>query len=281
MLIDTHTHVQFRGFKDEVEDVMKRALDSSVIVVNVGTQKDTSTEAVNMLSKYKENVYAVIGLHPLHTFSQHVDEEESSFQTREETFDYEYYKALALNPKVIGIGECGLDYYRLPDDEDHEKIKQLQRDAFNAQIKLALELNKVLCVHTRPTGGSQDAYNDLFEILQKVKAENSNFKFEVHCYTGNLENAKRFVSIGGLIGINGILTFDRSGVAEEVVKNIPLENLLLETDAPYLTPKPHRGKKNEPSYVKYVAEKIAQIKQISTEEVAEVTTSNAKKLFNI
>ena len=281
MLVDTHTHVQFRGFQGETDEVMKRAMDAGVVVINVGTQKDTSREALEMLDRYQHGVYAVVGLHPIHTFSQHVDEEESSFLTREEVFDYEYYKLLATNPRVVGIGECGLDYYRLSENEDHEQVKLLQRTAFEAQIKLALELDKVLCVHTRPSSGSMDAYDDLYEILRAVKAAHPNLRFEVHCYTGNLEGAKKFVELGGYIGINGILTFDRTGVAAEVVRGIPLERILLETDAPYLTPNPFRGKRNEPLYIKHIAEKIAEVRNITFEEVAKATSENAISLFNL
>ncbi len=278
MLVDTHTHVQFRGFKEEANLVMSRALEAGVIVINVGTQKDTSKEAVDMLSKYPNDVYAVVGLHPIHTYSQYVDEEESSFLTREEVFDYEYYKELALNPRVVGIGECGLDYYRLSEIEDVAKIKKLQNEAFELQIRLALELNKVLCIHTRPSPGSMDAYEDLYKLISSY----SRFpKFEVHCYTGNLEYAKKFVDLGGFIGVNGIITFDKTGIAEEVVKNIPLERILLETDAPYLTPMPLRGKKNEPSYIRFVAEKIASVRGESLMQVESITTENAKKLFSL
>jgi len=282
MLVDTHTHVQFRGFKEEADQVMNRALEAGVIVINVGTQKDTSKEAVDMLSKYPNNVYAVVGLHPIHTYSQYVDEEESSFLTREEVFDYEYYKELASNPRVVGIGECGFDYYRLSENEDPARIKKLQLDAFMSQIKLALELDKVLCIHTRPSPGTMDAYQDLAELISSFVNRHSPFpKFEVHCYTGNLEYARKFVSLGGYIGVNGIVTFDKTGIAEEVVKNIPLESILLETDAPYLTPMPLRGKKNEPSYIRFVAEKIASVRGESLMQVESITTENAKKLFSI
>lgn len=297
MLVDTHTHVQFRGFSGQVAEVMHRALENDVVVINVGTQKFTSSEAVEMLSRYPENVYAVVGLHPLHTFTQFVDEEESQVLTREEEFDYAYYKNLAKHEKVVGIGECGLDYYRLDDVKvlgevgdfktdsvkinlSIEKIKERQKQVFEAQIKLALELNKVLCIHTRPSRGSMDAYIDLYNILLEKKNEfGDKLKFEVHCYTGNAEYALKFVELGGFIGVNGILTFDKTGVSESVVEALPLNRILLETDAPYLTPLPFRGKRNEPSFVKYVALKIAQVKEVSYEEVEKITSENARGLF--
>ena len=281
MLIDTHAHVQFSGFKDEADEIMQRALDAGMVVVNVGSQIDTSTEAVKMLDKFSERVYAVVGLHPEHTFKHTLDEEESHFETRQEDFNYEAYKALAQNPKVVGIGECGLDYFRFEEGSDIVKIKEQQRLAFDQQIKLALELDKALVVHCRPSSGTVDAYEDLVEILTRVKQENSQLRFEVHCFTGTLAVAQKFVELGGYLGLNGIITFDKTGTSEEVVKNIALDNIILETDCPYLSPVPLRGKRNEPLNVKYVAEKIAEWKNVSFEEVENKTTENAKSLFNL
>lgn len=291
--IDTHTHVNLRAFKEDANETIQRALDAGVGVVNVGTQIDTSRQAVELLKDFPENVWAVIGLHPSHTFAHDFeDEEEVKFKTREEHFDANLYRELAQDARVIGIGECGLDYYRLPEDRSHDEIKQLQRTAFDEQIKLALELDKALCVHCRPSDGTMDAYEDLLEIIKSVKhpeqsgtpgvwVEGSNLRFEIHCYTGDAATARKFVEIGAYIGLNGIITFDKTTRSEEVVKAVPLENIILETDAPYLTPKSYRGKRNEPSYLPEVAEKIAYWKNVSVEVVAQVTTQNAKKLFKI
>jgi TatD DNase family protein len=282
MLIDTHSHINLRAFKDDAAETMQRALDAGVVVVNVGTQIDTSREAVKLLEQFPEHVYAVIGLHPVHTYKHdYEDEEEVKFKTREEGFDYESYKQLAQNDRVVGIGECGLDYYRLPDDRDHSEIKTKQREAFLAQVKLAGELDKALCIHCRPSQGTVDAYEDILEIMEEVKLRNPEFRFEIHCYTGDLATAQKFIRLGAFIGLNGIITFDKTGRSEEVVKGIPLEFMVLETDAPYLTPLPFRGQRNEPSYLKFVAEKIAEWKGESVEKVAEVTTENARQLFNI
>lgn len=299
-LIDTHTHINLRAFKDDATETIQRALDSGVGVINVGTQIDTSREAVKLLEQFPENVFAVVGLHPTHTYTHdYEDDEEVKFKTREEGFDYESYKALAQNPRVIGIGECGLDYYRMPEDRDHEEIKKLERASFLEQIRLAKELDKVLCIHCRPSEDSNDAYEDLLEILKPLcrpeldsgssdnsgdpdfRSDDNRFRFEVHCFTGDLATAQKFVELGGLIGINGIITFDKTGRSEEVVKGLPLEAMILETDAPYLSPKSMRGKRNEPSYIIEVAEKIAEWKNVSVNEVCEVTTGNAKKLFRI
>lgn len=280
--LDTHTHVNLRAFKEDAVETIQRSLDAGVGIVNVGTQIDTSRQAVELLEKFPEDVYAVVGLHPTHTFSHDFeDDEEVKFKTREEHFDSALYRELAENPRVVGIGECGLDYFRLPGDRDHEEIKTLQRAGFQEQINLAIELDKALCIHCRPSDGTQDAYEEMIEIVAKVKSENASLRFEIHCYTGNAENAKKFVELGGFIGLNGIITFDKTGRSKEVVEAIPLEAIILETDAPYLTPKSHRGQRNEPSYLPEVAEQIAEWKNLSLEEVAEQTTANAKQLFKI
>lgn len=280
--IDTHTHVNLRAFKDDATETIQRSLDAGVGIINVGTQIDTSRQAVALLEQFPENVYAAIGLHPSHTFSHDFeDEDEIKFKTREEHFDAAIYRELAQNPRVVGIGECGLDYYRLPDNRDHDEIKSLQRAAFKDQMNLAIELDKALCVHCRPSDNTQDAYEDMLEIIAQAKSENPNLRFEIHCYTGNAENAKKFADLGAFIGLNGIITFDKTGRSKEVVAAIPLEAIILETDAPYLTPKSHRGQRNEPSYLPEVAQQIAEWKNVSLDEVAEITTANAKKLFQI
>ena len=280
--IDTHTHVNLRAFKDDAVETIQRSLDAGVAVVNVGTQIDTSRQAVEMLDHFPENVYAVIGLHPTHTYQHdYEDEEEVRFKTREEVFDPALYEELVKHERVIGIGECGLDYYRLPEDRDHEEIKSLERAAFEKQIDFALRNNKALCIHCRPTDGTIDAYEDLYEIIKDVKLKNPQLRFEVHCYTGDSATALKFVELGGFIGLNGIITFDKTGRSEEVVKALSLDAMILETDAPYLTPKSHRGQRNEPSYLPEVAEKIAEWKNVTLDEVALATTANAKKLFNL
>ncbi len=281
MLIDTHAHVQFSGYKNESDAVMQRALDSGIGVINVGTQIDTSREAVSMLEIYQQNVWAVIGLHPEHTYQHLVDEEESHFRSREEQFDPEAYKQLAQNPRVVGIGECGLDYFRLSGQPDIAGIKQKQQIVFKQQIDLALETDKALVVHCRPSPEAVDAYEDVLAIVSSYKLQDPTLRFEIHCFTGTLEIAKKFVDLGGYLGLNGIITFDKTGNSEAVVKNIPLENIILETDCPYLAPLPFRGKQNEPAYVKYVAEKIAEWKNISFDEVENQTTENAKQLFKL
>ena len=287
MLIDTHAHVNFRSFQDDAKEALQRALDSGTWVINVGSQIDTSRQAVELANRFKEGIYAVVGLHPEHTHSQFVDEEETHFQTREEFFDYEAYKKLAQDKKVVGIGECGLDYYRMPEDADHHQIKEKQKAAFRLQIKLAKELNKVLVIHSRPTKGSEELFDDLITILDEegvgsnVNGQMSNVRFEVHSFTGSPEALQKFLDRGAYVSFNGIITFDKTGNMEKLVNLAPLDKLILETDCPYLTPVPNRGKRNEPSFVKFVADKVAQIRNVPADEISQITTQNAKRLFNI
>ncbi|MDE2312437.1 MAG: TatD family hydrolase [Patescibacteria group bacterium] len=284
MLIDTHGHVNFRAFQDDAKEVLQRALDSGVQVITVGSQIDTSRSGVELANQFELGVYAVVGLHPEHTHSQYVDEEETHFKTREEVFDYEAYKKLAQDPKVVGIGECGLDYYRLPAEVHegfHEEIKAKQKAAFRAQIKLARELNKVLVIHSRPAKGSDELYEHLLQILDEEGVSGENMRFEVHSYTAGPEYFQKFLDRGAYVSFNGIITFDKTGNMEKLVEMAPLNRIILETDCPYLTPVPNRGKRNEPSFVKFVADKVAEIKKISAHEVAETTTRNAKELFKI
>lgn len=292
MLIDTHAHINLHAFKDDADEVLQRCFSAGVDVINVGTEYNTSKQAVDMLAQYPEHVYAAIGLHPSHTYDNpYLDENESSSRSEREEFNYEEYKKLASREKVVGIGECGLDYYRLPggdtnDTNSHDHIKALQKEAFLQQIKLAQKLDKALIIHCRPSKGANDAYEDVLAIISNFQFLISNegkepIRFEVHSFTGSLEIAQKFLELGAYIGLNGIITFDKTGNMEAVVKGTPLEHIVLETDSPYLAPSPYRGKRNEPVYIEEVAKKIAEWKNIPLEEVATSTTENAKKLFKL
>ncbi len=339
MLIDTHAHINLHAFKDDADEVLQRCFAAGVTVINVGTEYNTSKQAVDMLKEYPLRVYAAIGLHPSHTYDNpYLDENESASRSGQEQFNYDAYKKLGAHEKVIGIGECGLDYYRLPDDAStHESIKALQKEAFLKQIKLALELDKTLIIHCRPSKGTNDAYEDVLAIISnfpvrqaqgpellegqfpvsnegsflsgtppleegqgevivknddasKVSMTPTNspsrgggqeLRFEVHSFTGPLEIAQKFLALGAYIGLNGIITFDKTGNMEQVVKGVPLERIVLETDSPYLAPIPYRGKRNEPAYIEQVAKKIAEWKSVACEDVAATTTENAKQLFKL
>lgn len=278
MLIDTHAHVNFRAYKDDAKEVLQRSLDAGVWVVNVGSQIDTSRQAAELAGQFETGVYAVIGLHPEHTHSQYVDEEETHFKTREEDFNETVYTELVSHPKVMGIGECGLDYYRLPEDKaSHDQIKEKQIAVFKKQIRFAKTHNKALVVHSRPEKGSDELYHDMLQVFEEEKVNNT--RLVVHSYTHEPKFLEKFLEYGAYLSFNGIITFDKTGNMKKLVEMCPLDRMLLETDCPYLTPVPNRGKRNEPLFVKFVAEKAAEIKNLPAKEIEDVTFNNAKNLF--
>lgn len=291
MLIDTHGHVNFNAFTDDASEVLKRALDSDIWVVMPGTQYTTSKRSVEIAEQYAEGIYAAVGLHPIHLGEkrrvdvQEVQSQEGSekswmtFETRAEAFDYEKYKALAQNDKVVAIGEVGLDYYyESKNKTKREEARKKQRHALKEQMKLAQELNLPVIFHCRK------AHDDLLALVESWKGRGV-----VHCYTGTVEQAQRFMEKGLYIGFNGLILKQVPALPnpEEVIASIPLERIVLETDSPYLVPSEalakegYKTERNEPLNVRYVAEEIARIKGISLEEVAYATTQNAKTLFFI
>jgi len=275
--IDIHSHVNFKAFDEDRDAVIRRALDNSTWVINVGTQVDTSKKAVEMANQYEQGVYAIIGLHPIHTGASYHDkkelgEEGKEFTSRGEIFDKEFYRELLKNKKVVGVGECGLDYYRM----DEESIAK-QKEAFIEQIKLANEFNKPLMLHIRnsPKNKTNNAYMDALEILK----QHSKVKGNVHFFAGSLEDAKMFLDFGFTLSFTGVITFTND--YDDIIKNTPLRMIMSETDSPYVAPVPHRGKRNEPAFVKEVVKKIAKIKNLSEDEVATTLIVNAKRVFGI
>ena len=281
---DAHTHVQFKAFESDHEEVIGRALAAGVGMVNVGTQETTSARAVELAHKY-ENLYAAVGLHPIHTSASYHDSDElgdtpeaKGFTSRGEEFNYGYYKGLALDPKTVAIGECGLDYFRL--EGDVRKLKESQKTAFLSQVKLAAEVGKPLMIHARPSKGTDDTYEDLLGILK-----DAGFRGKVifHFYAGSPEMAEKLLAapFGNetYFTFGGVITFVRD--YDKVVKLIPPERILTETDAPYVTPAPYRGKRNEPVYVIEVVKKLAEIKNIPEEEMRKQILENAERVFGI
>lgn len=276
MLIDTHAHVNFNAFKDDSGEVIKRSLASSVWMINVGSQFSTSQRAAKMAARYPEGVYAAVGLHPIHLsaseFHDTFESEEIKFRASGEKFDADIYKKLAQNPKVVAIGETGLDYFHNPEN------KVEQAEVFREHIKLACELNLPLMVHCR------DAHTDLISVLSEEKKKYGDKLLGViHGFASGfsvgISEAKAYIDMGFLLGVNGIITF--SNQYDSLLREIDLKHFLLETDCPYLTPKPHRGKRNEPLYVKYVAQKIAEVRGVDISEVKKKTTENARRVFAI
>jgi len=252
VLIDTHSHIDMRIF--ELDSILSNAKESNVEQIIIPSVDRNSFEKVIEISNKYDGVYCALGIHPSEVKN-----------AKDEDFDK--IIELSSDKKVVAIGECGLDYYW-----DKTFIEE-QKEAFLKQIKIAKALKKPLIVHDR------EAHKDTFDLLT------GNIKDEIpvimHCFSGSLEFALECIKKGFYIAIGGVVTFKNAKKVHEIAKKIPLEYLLIETDAPYLTPEPYRGKLNEPAYVKLVAEKIAELRGISFDEVAEATTQNARKVFGI
>jgi len=287
MLFDSHAHVNFNAFRDDGGDIVRRCLDNDIWMVNVGSQYSTSERAVAIAKKYPEGVYAAIGLHPFHLFeseiTNEVDNEKIEIKSRAEEFDPVAYRKLAVSKKVVAIGETGLDYFYITDHPEREMMIQKQKEIFVAQAELASKLNLPLIIHCRPSKDNlTDAYLDIVDILR-----GKNLRGVIHCFSSNLEVAQKFIDLDFYLGFTGIITFkikkesDLQNELIKVVKNIPPDKILIETDCPYLSPEPMRGKRNEPAYVQYVGDKIAEILNRPKEEIYQKTSVNAKKLFKI
>lgn len=277
MLIDTHAHVNFNAFKDDGDEILRQCLDDGMIVVNVGSQYSTSKRAVEYAHKFKKGIYAAIGIHPVHlkkgSFTHRDPEEltEEEIPTMGERFDYEKYLELAKDEKVVAIGEIGLDYHHFDEGDDIEFLKNLQKETLIRFIDLANEVDKPVMLHC------WDGYDDLLEILEKHPVKKRGI---VHSFIGSYKTANKFIALGYKLGLNGIVTY--GDAYERLIREIDLEHFVLETDCPYLTPRPlEKGTRNQPQYVGLVAEKIASVKNISTEEVSKITTQNAKNILNI
>ncbi len=265
---DAHTHVNFAAYADDRDEVIQRAKDEGVGMNVVGTQIDTSREAV-ALAEAHDHIYATIGLHPVHTAKSYHDEKElgeggKEFTSRGELFDAKAYEALGRSDRVIAIGECGLDYYRV-----EENTKEVQIQAFIEHIELANTLQKPLMLHIR------NAYEDALEVLKA----HTKVQGDVHFFAGDWETAKKFLDIGFTLSFTGVVTFTHD--YDEVVKNTPLDMLLSETDAPYITPVPFRGKRNESAYVPYIVKAIAGIRGEDEEAVRKQLLANAARVFSI
>ncbi|PKG22463.1 TatD family hydrolase [Niallia nealsonii] len=254
MLFDTHTHLNAEQFEVDLEETIQRALDAGMEkMIVVGFDRPTIEKAIELIDKYPF-LYASVGWHPVDA----VDMTEE---------DLLWIEELTKHPKVVALGEMGLDYHW------DKSPKDIQKEVFRKQIQLAKKVKLPIIIHNR------EATADIVEILREEEA--SEVGGIMHCYGGSVETAKECIEMNFYISLGGTVTFKNAKKPKEVAASIPLEKLLIETDCPYLAPTPYRGKRNEPSYVQLVAEEIAGIRGISYEEVAKVTTENAKKLFGI
>ena len=250
MLVDTHFHLS-KEYYDDIDSVIKDALSNKITtLIMSGCDKDSIIEGLEYIKKY-DNLYMTVGFHP----------EETDIITDDDILWLE--DIVKANKKIIGIGEIGLDYYYTKEN------KTVQIELFKKQLNLAEKLGLPVVVHTR------EAFLDTYNLLKEFKGRGV-----IHCFTSNFENANRFISIGFKLGIGGVVTFKNSNL-REVIKEVELNNIILETDSPYLSPEPFRGKKNEPKNILIIAEKIAEIKGMSLDEVSLVTTKNAYSLFDL
>ena len=292
-LFDTHAHVNFNAFKADGEEILRQCLEDGMSVVNVGSQYSTSKRAVEYAHKFdgygaklrnrslapssNAGVYAAVGIHPVHlkkgSFT-YVDPDELTEQeipTIGEKIEYEKYLELAKDEKVVAIGEVGLDYHYFEEGDDVEFLKNLQKETLIKFIELANEVDKPVMIHCR------DAYDDLLEILTIHKPNKTGI---LHSFVGSYKTAHKFIEFGYKLGLNGIVTYGDG--YDRLIREVDLKHFVLETDCPYLTPRPmDKGTRNQPQYVKLVAEKIASVKNISVEDVMKVTTKNAKKILSI
>ena len=250
-IIDTHTHIYDKQFEDDFDDVMKRIEDELEGIVSIGFDLESSLKSIELANRYSF-VNAVIGVHPV------------DIKKYNDKVEKELERLALTEKKVVAIGEIGLDYHWMEDPKD------VQIAGFRKQMELAERVKKPVVIHTR------EALQDTLDVLKDYK----NVGGILHCYPGSLEAAKPFLD-RYYLGIGGTLTFKNNKKTKELVKELPLEKIVLETDCPYLTPVPFRGKRNEPIYTKYVAEEVARIKEISVEQVIKVTTENAKKIYGI
>jgi len=256
MLVDSHAHIQGKEYTGETEAVIARARAAGVqTIVAVGGAGDMSSniDAVRLANAF-DHVYATVGMHPHDAKDVGAGELEN-------------LKNLATDTKVVAIGETGLDYYYSHSPHD------VQRRVFGQFIHMARDVNLPIVVHER------DAALDVAELLRREGG--GELRGVIHCFTGNYEAACAYLDLGFYLSFTGIITFKKADALREVVRKVPLDRMLVETDSPYLTPVPHRGKRNEPAYVRYVAATIAKVKDIAVDEVAEVTTANVKRLFRI
>ncbi len=279
-LFDTHAHVNFNAFRKDADEVLHRALDAGISVVNVGSQLSTSRRAVEYARKYDgKGVYAAVGLHPIQlrkrSFEHRDDENDwelpvTEIHTSGETFDYDSYLELARDSHVVAIGEVGLDYHHFEEGDDVGVMKDEQKRVLREFVRLANEVGKPMMIHC------WDAYDDLLALFDGSPPERRGV---IHSFIGSHKTAKKFLERGWMIGINGIATYSDS--YDRLIREVSLDRIVIETDCPYLAPVPRKGERNEPLLVRLVAEKVAAVKEVPFERVAEATTTNAWNLFGL
>lgn len=257
MIFDTHAHYDSKEFDSNRDELLKDVFNNNVsYIVNVGSDLQSCEKCIGLSQQY-ENIYAAIGIHPTDT----IDLTEDNFER--------IVKKYVECDKVVAVGEIGLDYYW----EKEEAQKNRQKKWFEKQIQLAKDINKPVIIHSR------EAAKDTLDIIKESDAQKVGGV--IHCFSYEKEMAREYIKLGFYIGIGGVLTYKNARKQKEVVEDIPLDRIVLETDAPYLTPVPFRGKTNNSSYIKFVVEEIARIKNVSEKEVENITLENAKRMYRL
>ncbi len=257
---DTHCHLQFSDFDADRGEVLARMKEQKIGAVVVGTDLASSKAAVE-LARQHDFLWAAVGLHP----NDNLDE----------LFDVPAFEALAADPKVVGIGECGLDYFR----ETTAAMREAQKDRFEKHVELAHKVGKPLIIHCRPSAGTTDAHDDLLALLANTRAKYPDISAIAHFFTGSRELMERYLALGCYISFPCVITF--TDMYDDAVRATPLDRLLVETDSPYAAPKSHRGRRNEPAFVAESIGRIAEIKAAPADEIALTTVQNARMVFNL
>ncbi len=262
LFFDVHSHIHGDEFERDRDEVLKRMEEARVATIAIGTDLDLSKRAVSLAERHP-SVFASVGVHPRDNLN--------------EVFDEESFVELAHHPKVVAIGECGLDYFRISETDELEKDRQ--RTLFKKHIELANHVNKPLMLHTRPKEGTTDAHKEMIGLLKEARNTYPTLRANVHFFTSTLEIAREYVALGCTLSFPGVITF--KGELDEVLRNIPLVSILSETDAPYASPVPFRGKRNEPAQVVVTVDYIGKIRPEGEREVREVLYGNARRFFGL
>ena len=275
-IIDTHAHLNLSAFQDDYDEVINLCLQKKTGIINVGTNYQTSRRAVEISKKYPENIWAAVGLHPLHLEATEIDPWEVNGQkgsrvSGENFIPEQYEHLLKSSSRVVAIGEIGLDYWRLPKEQKEIGLyKERQKQVLQEQLDFAVDHHFPVIIHTR------SAFPDIIKIFEK--REKKLLRGVIHCFTGTWAEAKFFLDFGFYLGFDGVIF--KTDVDETIVK-MPISRMLVETDCPYLTPPQKKGERNTPLNLKFIIDKLARLRNITSEEVAQVTTQNARELFKL
>ncbi len=276
-LIDTHSHLSFPEFATDREAILLRMREKGVGTVTIGTTIGSSAECIKFAEAH-DNVWASVGYHPEHFTSDYAGAGEED----KNDYSIDALRDLATSSeKVVAIGETGLDFFRIDQGRDIEIAKAKQEKGFRDHIRLAAELDLALVIHSR------EAFSRLADIIREEQGNGHQPRTVIHCFTGSWLDAEPLLALGCYLSFSGVITFPPKKTenpdlsVHRVIERIPLDRILIETDAPYLTPVPHRGEKNEPTYVEFIAQKIAELHKLPLTEIAKITTDNAMKAFNL